>query len=197
DRPGEFKIRDRRRFSPEGETKEARTEAAGEPKVEERPAESREEPPRHEGEAQKEPLPPLDFANFIYSLGSQILFQLGLFATPDSPSERDFEGARRTVDLIVLLQEKTRGNLTDEEQAATREIWLHVISRVANDAFVLLGFAGKPEEKHKKDLHAAREVIDFIAALEEKTRGHLTDQEQKIITETLFQLKMAFVEASK
>jgi hypothetical protein len=69
---------------------------------------------------------------------------------------------------------------------------------LANTALFQLGFIGASEsEEAHKDLPGARQIIDIVAMLEEKTRGNLTDQEKKIITETLFQLRMAFVEASK
>jgi hypothetical protein len=69
---------------------------------------------------------------------------------------------------------------------------------LANTALYQLGFIKVSEsEEVQKDLPGARQIIDIVAMLEEKTRGNLTDQEKKIVTETLFQLRMAFVEASK
>ncbi|MGD9818923.1 MAG: DUF1844 domain-containing protein [Desulfomonilaceae bacterium] len=52
-------------------------------------------------------------------------------------------------------------------------------------------------EQTRKDLIGARQTIDIIAMIEEKTRGNLTDDEKKVIKDTLFQLRMAFVEMSK
>lgn len=62
------------------------------------------------------PRPPIDFSTFVLSLASTALIQMG--ATPDPETgkvEKDLEIARETIDLLGLLQEKTRGNLTDEE----------------------------------------------------------------------------------
>jgi hypothetical protein len=200
DQTSEFKVRDRRRFATEGQTKEGAeetTEAAAQKTEAENPTEPRPQQTRQEDEAEQQPLPPLDFSTFVYSLGSQALFQLGLMDTSGVEAKRDIQGARRTVDLLVLIQEKTRGNLTDEEEKAIKNLWFQVISMIANHAFVLLGLGATPDSPPKKDLAGAREMIDFAASLEEKTRGNLTDQEQKGIKETLFQLRMAFVEASK
>ena len=73
-----------------------------------------------------------------------------------------------------------------------------LILSLANTALFQLGFIKASEsEDVEKDLPGARQTIDIIALLEEKTRGNLTEQEQKIIKETLFQLRMAFVEATK
>lgn len=52
-------------------------------------------------------------------------------------------------------------------------------------------------EQPTKDMTGARQTIDIIAMIEEKTRGNLTDDEKKVITDTLFQLRMAFVEMNR
>ena len=200
DQSTEFKVRDKRRFTQEGQEKDTSEEPAREPARDprsEEQAESRREQARSESNAEQEPLPPLDFSTFVYSLGSQVLFQLGLMNAPGSEARKDVQGARRTLDLLTLIEEKTRGNLTDEEQKAIKDIWFQMISMIANHAFSLLGLGGSPEEQARKDIAGAREMIDFAVSMEEKAGRDLTDQEQKVIKETLFQLKMAFVEASK
>jgi uncharacterized protein DUF1844 len=62
-------------------------------------------------------LPPADFDFLIYSLRLQAEMSLGLlpFADKDEP---DFELAGHNIDLLAMLQEKTRGNLTADEQLA-------------------------------------------------------------------------------
>jgi hypothetical protein len=61
------------------------------------------------------PLPPADFDFLIYSLRLQAEMSLGLlpFGEPPKP---DFELARHNIDLLAILQEKTKGNLSLEEQ---------------------------------------------------------------------------------
>jgi hypothetical protein len=64
-------------------------------------------------------LPKPDFASLVVSLGSSALFHLGLVADPTTgeAGAPDLPLARQTIDLVEVLQEKTRGNLTpDEEQ---------------------------------------------------------------------------------
>lgn len=62
-------------------------------------------------------LPKPDFASLVVSLGSSALFHLGLVPDPTTgePGEPDLALARQTIDLVEILQEKTRGNLTPEE----------------------------------------------------------------------------------
>jgi len=68
------------------------------------------------GEASDNDLPPLDFSTFILSLSTSVLMNLGLVENPvTGKTEKEPAVARQTIDLITLLKEKTRGNLSDEE----------------------------------------------------------------------------------
>ena len=64
-------------------------------------------------------LPPVDLPSFVISLGTSALFHLGMVPDPQTgqPGEKNLELARHTIDTIELLQEKTQGNLTDDETA--------------------------------------------------------------------------------
>jgi len=67
---------------------------------------------------QKYPLPPATFEFLILSLKAQTEMHLGMFhfgEEKDRP-EPDFRVARHSIDLLAMLQEKTRGNVTMEEQ---------------------------------------------------------------------------------
>ena len=63
-------------------------------------------------------LPEADFTSFLLSLATSALFHMGLVADPQTGerAEPNLPLARHTIDTLVLLQEKTQGNLTDEEQ---------------------------------------------------------------------------------
>ena len=63
-----------------------------------------------------EALPAIDFSTFILSLCHSALVHLGDAPSPDGRVERDLPLARQTIDLISILQEKTRNNLTGEEE---------------------------------------------------------------------------------
>jgi len=62
-------------------------------------------------------LPAIDFSTFILSLSTSALFHLGLI--PDAQSgkggERNLPLARQTIDILEILEVKTRGNLGPEE----------------------------------------------------------------------------------
>jgi Domain of unknown function (DUF1844) len=62
-------------------------------------------------------LPPVDFHTFILSLGSSALLHLGELEHPDAGAPRkDLPLAKQTIDILAMLEEKTRGNLTPAEE---------------------------------------------------------------------------------
>ncbi|MBI5017111.1 MAG: DUF1844 domain-containing protein [Deltaproteobacteria bacterium] len=61
-------------------------------------------------------LPPVDFEGFLLGLGQTALVHLGEMPEPQSGARcPDLEQARHTIDLLDLLEAKTRGNLSEEE----------------------------------------------------------------------------------
>ncbi len=59
----------------------------------------------------------IDFTTFILSLGSSAFVHLGDAPHPESQkTEVNLVLAQQTIDLLGMLQEKTRGNLTPEEE---------------------------------------------------------------------------------
>jgi hypothetical protein len=61
--------------------------------------------------------PPVNFSQFIVSLGSSALVHLGEIDDPSSGARRvDLKMARHTIDVLGLLELKTRGNLEADEQ---------------------------------------------------------------------------------
>ncbi len=61
-------------------------------------------------------LPPATFGFLVYSLRLQAELSLGLLGFGEEKKKPDFHLARHHIDLLAMLQEKTRGNLTLEEQ---------------------------------------------------------------------------------
>jgi len=58
----------------------------------------------------------LSFSAFLTSLGYQTLMHLGELAYPETQERHvNMEAARETIDLLVLLEKKTQGNRTPEE----------------------------------------------------------------------------------
>ncbi len=124
-----FRVSDRRRFSgsesgevreeekaPEGDKKPPETQEATGEKPE--PAGQEEAGKKPEAEKREEPtaLPAIDFATFVVSLSSSALINLGIAPDPmTGEQKKDLAIAKQTIDMLGMLQEKTRGNLTEEE----------------------------------------------------------------------------------
>lgn len=117
-----FTVSDRRSFSDSGEPK-----AAPPPEVKESarpspapPTAAAGPPPSENADAPAGPpgdLQPVDFHTFILSLGSSALLHLGELDRPDgSQSGPDLRMAKHTIDIIAMLQDKTKGNLTPPEE---------------------------------------------------------------------------------
>ncbi len=69
-------------------------------------------------------LPKPDFSGFLISLGSSAFVHMGLLPDPESGKTRtpNLAIARQTIDMIELLEEKTRGNLTSDEATLLRNL---------------------------------------------------------------------------
>jgi hypothetical protein len=69
---------------------------------------------------------------------------------------------------------------------------------LASTAMIQMGAAPEPETNEvRKNLVLARQTIDLLGMLREKTRGNLTDEEQRFFDALLYDLRVRFVEAQR
>ena len=60
-------------------------------------------------------MPNVTFSAFIMSLNTSVLYHLGEIADPETGKKQiDYDLARHGIDTLMLLQEKTKGNLTSD-----------------------------------------------------------------------------------
>jgi hypothetical protein len=107
----EIKVVDRRRFDDEGTEREDAPERSRD----EAPADVT---PDAGAEQQGGEMPPIDFITFILSLSQTAFLNLGLGPHPETgkASPVDLVSARWTIDALEMLHDKTRGNLSGEEE---------------------------------------------------------------------------------
>ncbi len=75
-----------------------------------------------EGKAE-DSLPHVDFTTFVLSLSHSALMHLGEAPSPETGTiEENLPLARQTIDLVGMLEEKTRGNLTGDEERLVAQI---------------------------------------------------------------------------
>jgi len=106
-----FKIKDRRLFDKDGKIREE-IKKDSESKVEKEEIKK-----EFQKETKRIPLPPVTFSSLIMSLTSSVLMHFGDIPDPTTGEKKvDLELAKQGIDTIAMLKEKTKGNLTDEEQ---------------------------------------------------------------------------------
>jgi hypothetical protein len=70
-----------------------------------------------------EELPKIDFATFVLSLSHSALMHLGEAPNPETNSvESNLALAKQNIDLLGLLEEKTKGNLTGDEERLLAQV---------------------------------------------------------------------------
>jgi hypothetical protein len=130
-----FVVKDRRRFSSESQDagkdeipakeelknteleKEAGEAETQEPKAQET-AKSREK-----SDKQETRLPKINFQTFVLSLNSSVLVQLGIIEDPMTGiKEKNLSLAKQTIDILGMLDEKTKGNLNKDEEMMLKNI---------------------------------------------------------------------------
>lgn len=101
----ELKVTDRRRFTAQGDARHQQPEA------------SRGRPAPHVPQARDVRQRAIDFSTFVLSLASSAQVHLGALPNPvTGKSERDLELAKQTIDILGMLEGKTKGNLSAEEE---------------------------------------------------------------------------------
>lgn len=70
----------------------------------------------------------------------------------------------------------------------------HLVQSMYMTAMMGLGAGTRPGEKPRVDLMGARQTIDLLGVLQEKTKGNLTADEKRLLESALFELRMMFLE---
>jgi len=108
-----FVIRDKR-FSARKEEEGKKVEESAKAQVNE----SKGEEMKKEG-----PLPEITFSSLIFSFSTSALIQLGEIEDPVTKRrDKNLPLAKQTIDLIGMLKEKTKGNLTPEEESLIDQV---------------------------------------------------------------------------
>ena len=103
EKDGDFKVIDRRGTRDES-TKESSNPAKGDGFT------------MHDSSKQNATPTQLDFSTLVFSLATGSLIQMGVAPDPATKkTTKNLELARQNIEILAMLQEKTRGNLTQEE----------------------------------------------------------------------------------
>jgi len=72
-----------------------------------------------------------------------------------------------------------------------------LVGWIATNAYAALGLLSDAGGRAHRDLAAAKQMIDWLAILEQKTRGNLSFEETDFLSRALYELRLAFVEMSR
>lgn len=85
--------------------------------------------------------PEMSFEKVIESFYMSALIQMGALRAEGEETRVDIIGARQTIDSLTILQEKTKGNLTDKEQTMLQNVlfelrmaWIELTNAIAKRA---------------------------------------------------------------
>jgi hypothetical protein len=122
--------------------------------------------------------------------------------THGEPDDQMPEGptAKETADSNAAYQETTQ-QLDEMLRAKAPDsshmgpvVFDHLVQSMYMTAMMSLGAGTQPGEKPRIDLMGARQTIDLLGVLADKTKGNLTANEQRLLESALFELRMMFLE---
>jgi hypothetical protein len=116
-----FVIKDKRTFS--SETGEEKTEEPQEAREEKGAKEESAQPKEEPAAGEEGQLPEINFSTFIFSLSSSALLHFGEIQDPTTgEKKKNLPMAKHTIDILAMLEEKTRGNLSSDEEQLFKNI---------------------------------------------------------------------------
>jgi hypothetical protein len=184
-----FTVTDRRKFTTDGELRpgvvasEAPVEAPPQPQAEvQKPAPA----PAPEAPAAVTASP-----KAVEAADEELGNEEGLLPEPTAAESAEQhaayqESSRGLDDLIAAQNPKAR--------AAGPMTFDRLVQSIYMTAAIQLGAGVQPGEQPRVDILGARQSIDMLAVLGEKTKGNLTDSEQRLLQNALFELRMSFLE---
>ncbi|MEA3415545.1 MAG: DUF1844 domain-containing protein [Thermodesulfobacteriota bacterium] len=114
-----FIIKDRRIFAEGDQEKEDKKESSGE----EVKDQAQKETAPEEKQKPEIHLPEINFATFIFSLNTSALMHLGVLEDPASGKKvKNLAMGKQTIDILSMMEEKTKGNLSKEEESMLKNI---------------------------------------------------------------------------
>jgi hypothetical protein len=121
----DFVVKDRRIFAEKNLDDEEREEKEAPAAEEKTEAETKEADEKPDAEDQEPPFqfPEINFATFVASLNASALLQLGAIEDPTTGTKnKNLPMAKQTIDILSMMQEKTTGNLSEEEENLLKNI---------------------------------------------------------------------------
>ena len=168
----EFKVSDRRLFTADGEPRSS--------VLDEEPAQHTEAPKNKPAEALPSPTPPPIAADTSVP-------------TPPTASEQQAQHDAYRQSARDLDRQVEQSGHSPKELEVSFERFM---ASLYMTAMLQLGLMHEQGGQPAVDLIGARQTIDTLGMLSEKTRGNLTPKEQSFLQNCLYELRMAYVEVT-
>lgn len=189
-----FTVTDRRKFTTDGELRPGVT--ASEIPVEQPPANSPAQEAAHEAAHPQQSAAPVPSSTTVNTEPSatnpgESDDENGLIPEPtDSEAAEQhaaYKETTRTLDEMVAKQ-------NPKARAAGPMTFDRLVQSLYMTAAIQLGAGAQPGEQPRVDILGARQSIDMLSVLADKTKGNTTEEEQRLLQNALFELRMSFLE---
>ncbi len=185
-----FTVTDRRKFTLEGDLREGESSPASETSPAtahvEQAAANDSPVAKHVVDPELEPLPVGD-EGFVE--GEVYEDELPDVSADDSAEQHAAyrESSQQLDDMIAKANPSTKRPSAEMD-------FDKLVQSIYMTAALQLGAGTQPNEQPRVDILGARQSIDMLNVLSEKTKGNLTDKEQRLLQNALFELRMTFLE---
>ncbi len=167
----EFVVTDRRKFTPEGDRRDDEVaEAQPAPKADQPRPKLVETPPSPKAEATQTPPPP---------------------SAAEQQAQKDAY-KKSTGDVDAKIRQQLGGRMPQDFQITFERF----IASLYMSALMQLGLLREEGGRPQVDIIGARQTIDTIELLSDKTKGNRTSAEENFIQNCLYELRMAYVDVT-
>jgi hypothetical protein len=204
DQPSGFTVTDRRKFTLDGDLREGASTAEEASAPAQPQPETRTEPKLGPKLVQTEPPAEKEVVN-----KEVVNRDLEPLPAEDEPLEEEAlppeptaaESAQQDVDYRA--SSKKLDDMISQANPGTRDTlggrtaemnFDKLVQSVYMTAALQMGAGAQPGEQPRVDILGARQSIDMLSVLSEKTKGNLTEKEQRLLQNALFELRMMFME---
>jgi hypothetical protein len=176
-----FEVIDRRKFKAEEEQERERTEAPA-PVAAATPAQPSAGPRLVVNESKPGPAP-------VEAAEGELEAELPPAPTAEESHEQKaaYDASAQRLEDVIRAQNPAVG----AQPPVTFE---HLVQQFYVSAMIQMGAGAQEGQRPRVDILGARTTIDLLGVLEEKTRGNLSEAEDRTLQTVLFEVRMAFLE---
>lgn len=93
-----------------------------------------------------------------------------------------------------IRKEPEKANLEENEDAPIKADFKFFVTSLSIQTWIALGLIPNPaDQKTQENLPQAKFLIDSLEMIEQKTKGNLESEEKKLIEDSLYELRIAYV----